>query len=186
MPDSRKPLTRVAHEILEQHLQPGDLAIDATAGNGHDTLFLARAVAPGGSVYAFDIQTQALQQTRARLEGEGVADRATLFHAGHEAMMERVPESAHGRIAAVVFNLGYLPGSDKQTTTLTETTLEALQHSTALLAPGGLLSVLAYRHHPGGREESEAVGEFLGRLPGFRLEVRESPGPVLFVARKDG
>ena len=185
MPDSRKPLTRVAHEILEQHLQPGDLAIDATAGNGHDTLFLARAVVPGGRVYTFDIQPQALQQTRVRLEGEGVADRVTLFHAGHEAMMELVPESAHGHIAAVVFNLGYLPGSDKQTTTLTETTLEALQHSTALLAPSGLLSVLAYRHHPGGRKESEAVWEFLGKLAGFRLEIRESPGPVLFLAHRD-
>ena len=186
MSASRKPLTRVAHEILLRHLAPGDLVIDATAGNGHDTLFLARTVAPSGRVYVFDIQPRALLQTRARLEEDGLADLADLFHAGHETMRELLPGEVHGRISAVVFNLGYLPGSDKRTTTLTDTTLQALQQSADLLAPGGLLSVLAYRHHPGGREESEAAGEFLGKLEGFRLESRESPGPVLFVARKDG
>lgn len=182
----RKPLTRLAHEILQRHLGPGDLVIDATAGNGHDTLFLARAVSPVGEVFAFDVQRQALQQTRTRLEGEGMQDLVTLFHGGHETLAARVPERAHGRIAAVMFNLGYLPGSDKQITTASDTTLPALRQSATLLAAGGLLSVLAYRHHPGGQAESTAVAAFLGGLEGFRLEVHESPGPVLFVARKHG
>lgn len=188
MPHSGTPprnrLTHRAHEILQARLGPGDLAVDATAGNGHDSCFLARAVAPGGRVYAFDVQPQALQQTRERLIREGLAERVTLFHAGHERMAETLPEEARGRLAAVMFNLGYLPGSDRQTTTTTPTTLEALQQSVELLEPGGLLSVLAYRQHPGGAEESRAVQVFLQGRGELSLEVQDSPGPVLFIARK--
>ncbi|PPD47587.1 MAG: SAM-dependent methyltransferase, partial [Methylobacter sp.] len=31
-------LVNVAHELLAERLQPGDIAIDATVGNGYDTL----------------------------------------------------------------------------------------------------------------------------------------------------
>ena len=68
-----------------------------------------------------------------------------------------LPESVAGRVQAVMFNLGYLPGGDKQRTTGASTTLAALQSALSLLAPGGVISLLAYTGHPGGREEAELV-----------------------------
>lgn len=153
----KSSLVQQAHAALTEILGDGDLAIDATVGNGHDTLFLARAVGEGGTVYGFDIQEAALESAWRRLDEAGVADRVSLYHAGHEAMMALLPESLRERVRAVMFNLGYLPGGDKQRTTRYATTLAALEQARELLAPGGAISVLAYTGHAGGREEAEAV-----------------------------
>ncbi len=178
----RVPLTRQAHEALLPHLQPGGLAVDATAGNGHDTLFLARALGPHGRVHAFDVQAEALENTHRRLQAAGVERRVVLHLSGHERLLEKLP--SEGCACAVLFNLGYLPGGDKRLTTHAETTLTALEQALRALAPDGLLSVLAYRGHPGGRAEAEAVAGFLKARRDLALEVRSSPGPVLFLARR--
>ena len=57
-------LNLFAHYLVQKVLKPGDWAIDATAGNGKDTLFLAKTVTKSGQVFAFDIQDQALEMTR--------------------------------------------------------------------------------------------------------------------------
>jgi len=150
-------LVHQAHAALSEILCEGDIAIDATVGNGHDTLFLAAKVGETGTVYGFDIQELALDTAYRRLQGEGMASRVSLYHAGHEVMAVVLPESMAGRVKAVMFNLGYLPGGDKGRTTGIGTTLAALEQSRSLLAPGGAISVLAYTGHPGGREEAEAV-----------------------------
>lgn len=151
------PLVQQAHAALTEILAEGDIAIDATVGNGHDTLFLAREVGAIGTVYGFDIQEAALDTAYRRLQEEGMERRVSLYHAGHEAMAVVLPESVRGRVKAVMFNLGYLPGGDKQRTTGITTTLSALEQARVLLAPGGAISVLAYTGHPGGREEAQAV-----------------------------
>ena len=152
-------LSRVqqAHRAIAEVLQTGDIAIDATVGNGHDTLFLASQVGATGKVYGFDIQQQALDSAWQRLEQAGQTAQVSLYHAGHELMAMLLPESVAGRVQAVMFNLGYLPGGDKQRTTGASTTLAALQSALSLLAPGGVISLLAYTGHPGGREEAELV-----------------------------
>ena len=175
-------LTHKAHEIVSRCLKEGNLAVDATAGNGHDTLFLAQQVGDAGRVFAFDIQEQALQATAARLEQAGLGSRVELIHDGHEQMAANLPPHSHGRIQAVMFNLGYLPGGDKATITRAEHSLPALEQARRLLAPGGIISVLAYRGHPGGLEESLAVERALATLAGgLQLSILESPGPVLMV-----
>lgn len=150
-------LVQQAHRAIVEVLQTGDIAIDATVGNGHDTLFLASHVGATGKVYGFDIQQQALDSAWQRLEQAGQTTQVSLYHAGHELMAMLLPESAAGRVQAVMFNLGYLPGGDKQRTTGASTTLAALQSALSLLAPGGVISLLAYTGHPGGREEAELV-----------------------------
>jgi len=179
-----RPLTTLAHELLAADLQVGDKAIDATAGNGHDVLFLARQVAPEGLVYAFDVQQQALDNTRDRLQETGLCDIVTLCHTGHEEISTRVPRDWVGRVSAVTFNLGYLPGSDKQTTTQAHTTLQALEQSAELLKPGGTLSILAYRGHPGGVQEAQAVESWIHSQAGLACQTHESPGPVLYHCTK--
>lgn len=150
-----------AHDWVERVLVPGDSAVDATAGNGYDTLFLARLVGPSGHVHAFDVQAAALEETRRRLRREGCGERVSLHGCSHSRMREAVPDG----VKAVMFNLGYLPGSDHAVKTVKEETVPAVQAASELLLPGGVLTVMCYPGHEGGREECEAVEEFLESLP---------------------
>jgi ubiquinone/menaquinone biosynthesis C-methylase UbiE len=180
-------LTRKAHLIVREYLQPGDQAVDATAGNGHDSLFLAEQVGGKGKVFAFDIQEQALNTTAERLRKAGQEQQVALVHRGHEHLRDSLPRESIGRIRAVMFNLGYLPHGNKATITRQDNTLPALEQAHAVLVPGGIISVLAYRGHGGGLEESLAVQETMATLAGdgLQLSILESPGPVLLVLAPD-
>lgn len=162
---ARLSLVQQAHQLIATVLRPGDIAIDATVGNGHDTLFLATQVGASGKVYGFDIQEQALDTAYQRLQQAGQTAPVSLYHAGHELLAILLPESVAGRVKAVMFNLGYLPGGDKGRTTGASTTLAALQAALALLGPGGVISLLAYTGHPGGRQEAELVKAWAAALP---------------------
>ncbi len=178
-------LTDLAHELVRLVLRPGDAAIDATAGNGHDTLFLAQAVGVTGHVFSFDIQAEAIVRTRQRL-AEAKIENVTLHQASHA----RMGESVTMPIRAVMFNLGYLPGGDKSVITSRDSTLVALESAKALLQKGGILTVLAYRGHPGGMDEAQAARECVSSWngSGIRVEERGEVGdhasPILLVAWK--
>ena len=147
----------LASEMLSRVLRPGDTAVDATMGNGHDTLFLCETVGPRGHVFAFDIQPAALVNTEKLLRDNNVLDRADLFCAGHEWLDQYVKEP----VRAVVFNLGWLPGGNHSVTTRVETTLVAVRNALDLLAPGGMLVLCAYPgHDEGNREREELVSLF--------------------------
>lgn len=150
----------LATEYMQRAIKPGDAVVDATMGNGHDTLLLAQLVGEAGHVTAFDVQAQALEQTRTRLLEQGVLARATLVYDGHEHMAQHV----HGEIAAAMFNLGWLPGAQKGITTQVNTTLAALEACQALLAPGGIISICVYPGHAEGDEERSAVRAYLSGL----------------------
>lgn len=181
----RTPLTAVAQERLGGIVQPGDTAVDATVGNGHDTLFLAQRVGPQGQVWGFDVQAQALQTAGDQLHAAGFAPRVQLIQQGHQHLSDVLPDRVRGHVAAVMFNLGYLPGSDKRLTTQADTTLTALHASLAWLRPGGVLSVLAYRGHAGGLQEADRVLDWMtSHADQLRMEIIESPGPVLYLAGK--
>ncbi|MFP4561393.1 MAG: class I SAM-dependent methyltransferase [Thiohalorhabdus sp.] len=151
-----------AHRAAAACLYPGAWAVDATVGNGHDTLFLAREVGPLGRVDGVDSQAAALSAARRRLEAAGALDPVRLHHGGHEHLLGLLPEGARGRVRAILFNLGFLPGGDKAVITRTGTTLAALEAGAALLAPGGRIVLVAYPGHPGGAEECEAVMHWAG------------------------
>ncbi len=159
---------RWAQLMLKDRLQPGDIAVDATMGNGHDTLFLTQCVTPGGHVYAFDVQAAALEETRKRVP----AELATLFHAGHETLRAHLPAELHGRVSAVMFNLGYLPGADKALITRTETTMIAVAEALEVLKPGGLLTIAVYPGHEGGAEEGRSITAWAAGLEPRRYEVQ--------------
>ncbi len=178
-----RPLTEQAHRYLARYLQSGDWALDATAGNGHDTLFLAEQVGPNGHVWAFDIQAVALESTAQRLRAAGLEERVTLIQASHARMLAILPQVVIGRIKAIQFNLGYRPGGDKRLITRPETTLPALTAACRLLHPEGLISLLVYPGHPGGAKEYQAI---LAWLEGARLGIKRIDGctdqsPVLFL-----
>lgn len=179
-----RSLTHLVHELLSTHIKPGGKAVDATMGNGHDTLFLAKQVGHRGGVHAFDIQTQAIEQTHMRLQAKGQLEQARLHPCGHQHLLEKVPDDWRGATDVVTFNLGYLPGGEKAVTTQPGSTLLALEQASQLLKVGGKLSVLAYRGHAGGQAETDQVLAWLEHQPNLRLDIYESPGPVLLMATK--
>ncbi|KAL4443457.1 hypothetical protein ABPG75_011194 [Micractinium tetrahymenae] len=186
-------LTHLAQELWGQVVRRGDTVVDATCGNGHDTAYLAQAVGSGGTVHAFDVQPAAIEAARAAVGAAVPADQAPEVHfhlASHAEMRERLGCTACASL--VVFNLGYLPGSDKATTTQAGSTLAAVQAACDVLKPGGLLSILCYTGHPGGVEEYEAVRALLGQLPPSGWVSSETrllnrpAAPILLLAWKRG
>jgi len=149
-----------AQALMETALFPGARAVDATMGNGRDTLWLCRRVGQSGHVYAFDVQPEAVDRTRERLAMDGVLDRATLLCQGHQHMAECVPEP----VDAVMFNLGWLPGAVHAVTTQAETTLRAVEAALSILRPQGLLTVCVYPGHEEGRRELEALTKWASQL----------------------
>ena len=177
----------LAQEALARSLRQGDSAVDATMGNGYDTLFLCRAVGALGRVYAFDIQPQAVLSTETLLRREGVLDRAELYACGHQRMDEYVRE----KVKAVVFNLGWLPGGDHSITTRWESTGEAVRKALDLLLPGGILVLCAYPGHAEGDRERQELTAFFASLSNRRYNVlhqrflNAGPGaPECFVVQK--
>jgi SAM-dependent methyltransferase len=189
-----QPILGYVRNLLGSLLQAGDVVIDGTVGNGHDTLFLAGQVGEGGRVYGFDIQQAALDSAKARLDEAGLAERATLLLASHAEMKSRVPAEEHGRVKAITFNLGYLPGGDKNIVTLEASTLPALQAGLDLLAPGGVMTVALYSGHTEGKEEAQAVLAWAQELPQTEAHVLEyrflnqknDPPMLLAFEKRDG
>lgn len=151
-PSLRGPVP-LSHLFLRSFLRDGDTAVDATCGNGHDTLLLATLVGAGGHVYGFDIQQQAIAETGRRVAEGGLSERVTLLQRGHEELAEHVT----GPLQVVLFNLGYRPGGDRTIITRPDTTGRALEQSLELLAPGGVVLVTVYPGHSGGADEQSTV-----------------------------
>lgn len=181
-------LLEYAHEIVRSHLKPGDLAVDATLGNGHDMLFLTRCVGQQGRVFGFDIQTNAIDTARQRLQDAGIEAGAYCLLSDSHANMARY---VFGEVRAVMFNLGYLPGGDKSIITRPGTTLQALSVAMELLGSGGILTVMCYPGHDGGNEESGLVTDWLvrmapasGELRGYCRAGASASAPFLWVMTK--
>ena len=151
----KRPL-EMAHDFLAQVITQEDIVVDATMGNGHDTLFLAKLAK---QVYAFDIQEQALEKTSQRLQEAGLSN-AELILQGHETVDQFVTE-----VKAAIFNLGYLPSADKSIITQPQTTLEALEKLCQMLIKGGRIAIMIYYGHEGGDIERDAVLDFVSQLP---------------------
>lgn len=165
----KKKATEVAHSVWKHVVQKGDTVVDATCGNGYDTLAMVNMVSDkshSGRVYAMDIQETALKNTMSLLDGLRDPDEkemVKLFGTCHSKMEEVVPRGVTVRLVA--FNLGYLPGGDKTVITKSETTLLGMEGATRILASGGVISMMVYVGHPGGMEEYEMVEGFASGLP---------------------
>ncbi len=179
-------LLELEKQLISPHLKKGGVCVDFTMGNGHDTLFLANAVGEEGHVYAFDVQSQAVEHTRARLTEAGVIDRCTLILDSHHTVKNYVK----GPICAGMFNLGFLPGADKSLTTLRQTTMEAVQAAMELLEPDGGLLIAVYPGHEEGRLEGEMLAEFFEKENRYhycasRFQILNSPtSPFFFLIER--
>ncbi|MGE7092187.1 class I SAM-dependent methyltransferase [Lysinibacillus sp. NPDC048646] len=150
-----------AQQLLTEAIEVGDTVVDATAGNGHDTLFLAQLVGDDGQVFAFDVQKSAVDATLHRLLDNALEHRALVLHTGHEHVAKHVQKP----VTAAIFNLGYLPGSDHDIITKPNTTILAITDLLQLLKIGGIIVLVIYHGHPGGKEERDAVIDYVSHLP---------------------
>ena len=150
-----------AHDLIVDVLEHGDAAVDATLGNGHDTLFLARCVGRDGKVFGFDVQQAAVGNTGKRLDDAGVDSCCyALFCESHADMALHITT----KVKAVMFNLGYLPGGDKKIITQAHSTVAALSAAIESLSCGGILTVMCYPGHDGGADEADLVTNFVDEL----------------------
>lgn len=160
-----------SHTLLRKVVTTGDIVVDATAGNGHDTLFLAELVGETGHVYAFDIQTQAIEKTKKRIEKANITTNITYVLDSHSHLEQYVKEEHKQKISAAIFNLGYLPQSDKTKITTATSTIPAIEQLLKHLLPNGLVILVVYSGHDGGEEEKEAVLAFAKQLPQEAFQV---------------
>lgn len=186
-------LTERVISELEQLLETGDMCIDATAGNGHDTATMAGLVGESGKVFAIDIQETAIDSTKSKLEQLGFGNRCEYLLGDHAKHLENLLNLHRGEVRAITFNLGYLPGSDKKCITKPQTTLAALHSATQLLGERSALFITAYRGHSGGLEEANIVENFIQHLekPSWHIEnyapkprIEGKLPPVLWIARR--
>ncbi|STP28622.1 tRNA (mnm(5)s(2)U34)-methyltransferase [Enterococcus durans] len=178
-----------SHSLLEEILQPGDHVIDATMGNGYDTVFMAEKIGKTGHVYSFDIQKEALLSTKSKLTEQDLLDRTSLFLQGHETLGTVVDEAQP--IKAGIFNLGYLPKSDKSVITLPETTRTAMEEILKRLVPRGRMILVVYYGHEGGEKELDMVQDYCQSLPQEKYNVlkyqfinQKNNPPILYCVEK--
>lgn len=154
-------ITEWCAHFIKGQVKEGDFCIDATMGNGNDTLLLSRLCGSSGKVLAFDIQKQALIHTEEHLIRNQAPKNYSLLLDSHANMEQYAPKSS---ASCIVFNLGYLPGGDHSLSTRKETSIPALTKALALLKKGGLLSLCIYSGGDSGFEERDAVLAWLQNL----------------------
>ncbi|MBQ0138996.1 MAG: class I SAM-dependent methyltransferase [Kurthia sp.] len=156
-----------AQFLMKDFVEAGDVVVDATAGNGYDTALLAELVGESGHVYAFDVQEQAVEATKRRLNELNLAMRCDVILDGHEQVASYVKEP----IKAAVFNLGYLPGADHSIVTKPSTTVAAIEAIIKQLVIGGVIILVIYHGHEGGKEERNQVIDYVSSLPQKKINV---------------
>lgn len=194
-------LLRVNHALLQNIVKIGDTCVDATCGNGFDSLFLSRILFPSGTaasartskLYCIDIQPESIHNTTQRLQTELDSKAMANVHlscSSHASLPTELKSDP--AVAAVIYNLGYLPGSKNKTlVTHSETTLQSLLEATLIVKPGGIITCMAYKHDDG--DEERQVRSLLGSLDLRYWDVNchfgiqggaSTTGPVLYSARR--
>jgi hypothetical protein len=177
-------IVTMAHRLIEPRLKLARCVIDATAGNGNDTLFLAGSSPADAVIWAFDIQRQALQNVRELLCRHGLEHKVRLVNECHSKVALHIRQP----IDVAMFNLGYLPGGEHGLITQAQTTTAAIRQTVALLSKAGIISVVVYPGHPGGSEEHETVRDYIRHLPGKQYKVacwsmvnQREDAPLLYI-----
>lgn len=173
------PMVEWSHWIIKRVLQPGDVGFDATVGNGNDLVMMASLVGEQGLVIGCDVQEHAIESAKTRAAKQGLSDRVRLYVESHENIDRICADACITQLRAIMFNLGYLPGGEKSIHTNRETTIAALRKSLELLAPGGVMTIVAYRGHVHGAEETRDVLAWCNDLPLTQFEVVQCSSPLI-------
>ena len=172
-------VSELMHNIIENNFTVGDISVDATLGNGNDTDFLSSHFE---RVYAFDIQESAVSNYS--LKGN---KNVVLINDSHEFIKEYIKEP----VGVFVYNLGFLPGGNKEVTTKSDSTIKSINAALELLSPGGAILIAAYPGHEEGKREAEEILSFVKELPkntyGVMLHsfLNREKAPMLIIIEKN-
>lgn len=161
-----QPHLLTAHSHWTAHVESGDTVIDATCGNGHDALFLAQLALKenAGTLFAIDLQSAAILNTEHLLKTELAQEIWARVHLIRGCHSKFPPEILPGTVSLITYNLGYLPGGDKNKTTMLETTLQSLKSSMELVKPGGVICITCYPGHSEGKREEKSLLDYAANL----------------------
>lgn len=185
--------TELAMSVTLQYIEEGDFVIDATCGNGHDTLCFAKAVGESGQVLALDIQEKAMASTKALLEEhhlENVNLRQGNF--AHLHVLAKEENLDYIKPSAIIFNLGYLPGGDKHLTTKEADSLAAVKAALEMVKIGGIVTIVLYCGHEEGAKEKQSILEMAEDLSAKEFHVvytkmlnqKKNPPEILWITKK--
>lgn len=158
-----KGIIQFSHHLIEEAVNKGETVIDATCGNGHDTVFLSNVVGENGHVYGFDIQEQAILKTQEKLASHKIKN-ATIIKDSHSNAIHHLTVDQLTSLGGAIFNLGYLPGSDKGIVTKSETTILAIEGILSHLKENGIVVLVVYHGHAGGSVEKQNIMEYAHQL----------------------
>ena len=162
----------IISKVIREHVRPGDICIDATAGRGNDTAMLCELVGDTGHVLAFDIQEDAITSTRKLLEERNLLSRAELHLESHSEMGKYLEEET---VSCITFNFGWLPKGDHNIFTKKETSIPAIEAGLKLLSDGGIMTLILYYGRETGFEEKDALLSYLPTLDSSKYTVVEMP-----------
>lgn len=178
---------KMVHQLLLMRLPQARCIVDATAGNGKDTLFLATHSVTGARIWAFDIQEQAIINSKQLLLDNHCHNKVEYILDSHCNMDLYISD----QVDIVTFNLGYLPGGNHSITTTGQTTVQALNKSIQLLRVNGIITVVAYPGYATGKEENNQVLKYVSSLPQSVFNVgcwqmlnQTNEPPVLYIVEK--
>lgn len=152
-----------AHILIKQHVSLIDVVVNATIGNGYDTLFLSSIIGEKGHVFGYDIQKDAIKNSTELLNRNGCTN-VTLYDCGHENILTTIPNQYKGKISGAMFNLGYLPKGNKAITTKSSTTIKAIEQLLSILKVNGIIVIVVYHGHPSGKIEKNDLIQYVTKL----------------------
>ncbi len=158
----------LSHKFIAEHIKEGSFCIDATAGRGRDTVFLASLCGETGKVIALDIQDDAVESTKALVKENGYENTVTVIKDSHSNMARYAKKESAD---AIMFNLGWLPGGDHNIFSRPETSIPAINAGLELLKPGGVMSVCVYHGKNCGSLEKDALTEYFKTIDNKRFTV---------------
>mgnify|MGYP006277399179 CR=1 FL=1 len=149
-----------SHWAFNKFIENNQVFVDATCGNGNDTIFLADNVSSGGKIYAFDIQKEAIEITKNKFKKSKYNNDIEYINDGHEKIDKYISEKVDG----IIYNLGYLPGSEHNIKTEKDTTIKSLEKAVDIIDDNGLIVIVIYTEHEGGELEKEAILDYTTNL----------------------
>ncbi|MET3683607.1 hypothetical protein ABID56_001716 [Alkalibacillus flavidus] len=165
-----KQIIPFAHDWLRQTIESGDTVVDATLGNGHDSVFLSQTVGSNGHVYSFDIQVEAITEAK-QLFNREQTENVTTVQLGHEHASSYLQDRGVQSIGGAIFNLGFLPGGDEEITTHADTTIQAIDGIFSLLKSKRMIVIVVYPGHETGQTEKNQLMTYLKQQKPSTMDV---------------
>jgi len=177
----------LSKEYMDKKMENALVVVDATMGNGFDTLYLRSKLDEKAFLYAFDIQKTAIENTKKRLIENKIYSNIKLINDSHVEFKKYIDK----KVDLIVYNLGYLPKGDKNITTLSESTLESIKNGMDILNYEGLIIITIYPGHIEGEKELNVISKFLKSVDQKNFEIMKmefynhiNNPPVLYIIER--